>query len=156
MAELLFTHGNEIDRWFTSLKKLSEPLTMLNIRKILMLHGLFVNRLMSVTRDKQAARSFVSKYLHFHNPAVPIYDSVAAGLLPSLVALPTIRNFQIRPVKYSDPEYADYVRRFAKLYQSVASQGLPVTVRGLDYCLIWKAERALLHRPRWLLSPSIV
>jgi hypothetical protein len=61
----------DIDRWFGRLAAISEPLTVLSIRKILLVHGLLVSRLREVTRGEQTARSFVSKYLHFHNPAVP-------------------------------------------------------------------------------------
>ncbi len=137
VVEFFFQHREEIDRWFTDLRKISEPLDHLKIRKILMLHGLLVNRLAQRTIQNQSVRSFVSKYMHFHNPVVPMYDDVAATFLQGLVPLRMIRNSVIRRVTCADSEYADYVRRFAALY--FASQGLSVTVRSLDYYLLYKA-----------------
>jgi hypothetical protein len=138
VSDLFLKHHENIDRWFARVATVSEPLTGLGIRKILLYHGLLVNCLSTITRDKQSSRSFASKYLHFHNPAVPIYDSIAASCLSSLVPLRTLRDFQIRSVKGADPEYADYVRRFAKLYRSIV--GPTVSVRRLDYYLIWKVD----------------
>lgn len=145
VSELFATHHVEIDRWFFHLGRISEPLTIVSIRQILLLHGLLMDLLKRITIDEKSPRSFVSKYLHFHNRAVPIYDSVAAKFLPRLVLLGAIRDFQIRPVKCTDPDYSDYVQRFARLYECTASQSLPVTVRSLDYYLLWKADR-VSHR----------
>ena len=136
VADFFFMHRKEIDEWFLRLAKVFEPLASSNISEILAVHGLISKRLTHLTRRKQLARSFVSKYLHFHNSAVPIYDSVASGFLRGLVPLRRIRDFQIPVPDCADPEYADYVRRFAHLYQTIASHALPVTVRSLDSYLI--------------------
>lgn len=135
VVDFFLAHDAEIDQWIVHLKKISEPLTTLGIRKILLIHGLLVNLLLSLTRDKQSVRSFVCKYLHFHNSAVPIYDNIAAGRLRGLVLLRPIKGFQVRRVRHADPEYADYVRRFTHLYRFATSQGLQVTVRSLDWYL---------------------
>ena len=37
-------------------------------------------------------RSFVSKYLHFHRPAIPIYDSVASKALSGLMCRDGLRT----------------------------------------------------------------
>ncbi len=135
VVDIFFQHHNEIDRYFVHLRKVSEPLDPLKIRKMLMLHGLLVNLLRQLTIQKQSVRTFISKYIHFHNPAVPIYDNIAANFLPSLVPLRKIKHFTIRPTTCADPEYVDYVRRFAALY--FASQSQAVTVRSLDYYLLY-------------------
>ncbi len=137
VADLFFTHREKIDQCFVRLAKVSEPLTISNIPEILTIHGLISKYLTEITRRKQLARSFVSKYLHFHNSAVPIYDSVATTALRALVPLRGIRDFQIPSAEHADPEYADYVRRFAHLYQTITSRNLSVTVRSLDSFLIW-------------------
>jgi hypothetical protein len=137
VATFFFTRREELDQWFARLTKVSEPLTTSNVQEILTVHGLILERLKEITRNRQVARSFVSKYLHFHNPAVPIYDSVASASLRNLVPLRSIRGFQIAPAEHADSEYADYVRRFTSLYQHIAAQGLAVTVRALDSYLIW-------------------
>ena len=137
VANFFFTRRAELDQWFARLTKVSEPLATSNVREILTVHGSILELLTEITRNRQSARSFVSKYLHFHNPAVPIYDSIASTCLRSLIPLRTIRDFQVQPAEHADSEYADYVRRFTNLYQYVAAQGLPVTVRALDSYLIW-------------------
>jgi hypothetical protein len=136
VADFFFTNCKEIDAWLVRLAKVSEPLASSNVSEILAVHGLISRRLTNLTRGKQLARSFVSKYLHFHNSAVPIYDSVASGFLRGLVPVRKIRSFQIPVPASADPEYADYVRRFSHLYQTIVSQGLAVTVRSLDSYLI--------------------
>src|ERR1035437_1791626 len=83
-----------------------------------------------------AFRGSVARTRAQNNSAVPIYDSVASGFLRGLVPLRRIRDFQIPVPDCADPEYADYVRRFAHLYQTIASHALPVTVRSLDSYLI--------------------
>jgi len=131
------SHGKEIDAWLLQLKQIAEPLTSSDIKEILTVHGLILNLLRKLTIGGQAARSFVSKYLHFHNPTVPIYDSIADNFLPKLVRL---RSDQIYTSEHADRTYAAYVSRFAKLYE-FASGTVPVTVRLLDYYLIWKKEK---------------
>jgi len=137
VATFFYTRHKEFDQWFARLAKVAEPLITSNVPEILTVHGLILERLTEITRDGQLARSFVSKYLHFHNSAVPIYDSVASTCLRSLISLRAIRDFQILPAEHADSIYADYVRRFTNLYQFIAAQGLPVTVRALDSYLIW-------------------
>jgi hypothetical protein len=136
-VSLFSSHGPTIDQWLVQLAQVEEPLTGSNIDRILTIHGLILHLLKGLTIDGQSARSFVSKYLHFHNRVVPIYDSVADGFLPKLVRL---RKDQIQKAANADEWYAAYVSRFAKLYEA-ASQHTAVTVRLLDYYLIWKNEK---------------
>ena len=135
VAALFFSQHKKIDKLFARLNRVSSPLSTLNIPDILTIHGSILKLLMPLTINHQSARSFVSKYMHFQNPIVPIYDSVVAGFLPKLVRL---RAAQIPTVKYADYEYSKYVYTFAKLYQDAASQRVQVSVRFLDYYLTWK------------------
>lgn len=137
VARCFFKHRKKMNRWFTRLGKLAEPLTSSNITEILSIHGLILQLLTKITINEQLARSFVSKYMHFHNPIVPIYDNVANEFMPKLVPLP---GLPIRPTAQADPTYAAYVSRFATLYQNAASQ-VRVTVRSLDYYIILEAEK---------------
>ena len=137
VVSLFLSHGKKIDRWLASLRQVAAPIASSDIRKILTVHALILKLLSGLTIQSQSARTFVSKYLHFHNPAVPIYDNIADGFLPKLVRL---RTNQINAPAHADKTYAAYVSRFAKLYQSAAVQGVSVTVRLLDYYLIWKKE----------------
>ena len=119
------------------LSQVKAPFSVPNIPTILTVHGLILNLLSGLTIDNQSARSFVSKYLHFHNPIVPIYDSVAAGFLPKFIS---VRGVLIPTAEHADSTYSEYLYRFARLTESAASQGTTVTVRSLDYYLLWKKE----------------
>ena len=78
--------------------------------------------------------------MHFHNPAVPLYDLNADTVLTSLVPWPSVRKKAIT-VKDADSDYAKYANRFLNLYDLMKSAGWEVTVRALDYYLLWKFEK---------------
>jgi hypothetical protein len=140
VVKLLHGHHQELDGLFLRLSGISEPLTPSNLTEILEIHGLIVKMLRSVTRDQHDVRSFVSKYMHFHNPAVPLYDTNADTVLTSLVPWPSVRKKEVT-VREADSYYAKYANRFLSLYDSMRSEGLVVTVRALDYYLLWKFEK---------------
>lgn len=137
VAKCFFKHRKKMNRWFVRLGKITEPLTSSNIPELLTIHGLILELLTKITRDEQLARSFVSKYMHFHNPVVPVYDNVANEFMPKLIPMPGVQMFT---AQHADATYANYVSRFAKLYQAAGSQ-VRVTVRALDYYIILQAEK---------------
>ena len=65
-----------IDKIFERLNKTKEPLTELKIKKIIIEHGRFLNQILPIIRKNRTPRSLVSKYMHFHCPSIPIYDSI--------------------------------------------------------------------------------
>jgi hypothetical protein len=84
--------------------------------------------------------SFVSKYLHFHCPLVPIYDSIAAGAIGRFVDWGTVD--QVRAPFMDLPDwsraYRNYVAAFVVLYeQALAGTPLQPSVRDIDY-LLWQ------------------
>jgi len=90
----------------------------------------------SVGKD---SRSFVSKYMHFHNPYVPIYDGYVIKAL-------TYKTFGVQLKKTKgldlpiprDEQYGDYCNRFYRLYRHLEKKGLSnLNVRTLDYYL-WR------------------
>ena len=139
VAALFFDHHAEMDQWFVRIGKITGNLTASNISEILTIHGLILGLLAKLTIRKQSVRTFVSKYMHFHNPVVPIYDSVADGFLPQLISL---EDIQIPAAECVDVTYARYAYGFLKLYQSATSQGVPVTMRLLDSYLMWKKQNS--------------
>lgn len=115
--------------------KLAEPLTVETTWRLVELHGRFTRFLMGVTTDSKAPRSFAAKYLHFHNPIVPIYDSYAAAGIIKRV------RWDSRIVPFScpdegDAEYHQFCVRFWRLYDACRRQGVDVTVKSLD-TLLW-------------------
>jgi len=137
VVKLFVFNGKQIDQWLARLPQGAASLSSSNVSEILNVHGLILKLLSGLTIDGQSARTFVSKYLHFHNPIVPIYDSVVQEFLPKLVRLRKGRTTYT--AAHADHVYATYVSRFATLCAS-ASQSATITVRLLDYYLIWKKE----------------
>ena len=99
-----------------------------------------------ITRKNQSTRSFVSKYMHFHNPAVPIYDSVATAALRRVVRWHDgLAVFDLPPD--ADEEFGWYVMRFFGLYEQVRSAGLRPRVRHVDHYLLSMADSSYTGTP---------
>jgi len=84
--------------------------------------------------------SFVSKYLHFHCPIVPVYDSRAQDAIGDLVDWELIGP--IRKMLAELPEWArayrNFVAAFVVFYERAhAKTSLKPTVKELDY-LLWQ------------------
>ncbi len=138
LSEFFADNRADVDGLIAESDNLAEPLSPETLRSIVDIHGRFVALLAGVTRADETPRSFASKYLHFHCPAVPIYDSYAADR-----ALPRLYHWQphfaIFPTPDSaDPRYATFVFRFWQLYQEAVAAGQDVRVKFLDYYL-WYA-----------------
>ncbi len=138
LADYFFKHRAEIDSLIEHISALMEPLTWKGIVGILIAHGRLVQLLTGITQYGYRPRSFVSKYLHFHNPVFPIYDSVASGEIRRIVPLRSVLNIDFDVDGVSDSEYNDYVKRFFALYLHSIERGLPITVCSLDFYLMWR------------------
>lgn len=136
LADYFFKHRTEIDAIIGDTSALVEPLTKDGIVAILIAHEKLVRLLTGITQNNYRPRSFVSKYLHFHNPVFPIYDRVASRRIRQIVPLQSVRAIDFEVDDRSDSKYNDYVRRFFGLYQHSRARGLPITVRSLDFYLL--------------------
>jgi len=137
IAEYVHRHRTDVDEILGELSALSEPLTVDVISRIVDLQGRFLRLLVGVTTDGKAPRSFAAKYLHFHAPVVPIYDSYVA------VAIVKRVRWDARAAPFpcppdGDAEYYDFCVRFWRLYDACRRQGLDLTVKSLD-TLLWAA-----------------
>ena len=93
-----------------------------------------------MTTTGKTPRSFAAKYLHFHEPVVPIYDEYARITLTGLVrwngnALPFAKPAG------ADPEYYDFCVRFWRLYEACWKKGVAASVKTLDQYL-WAVPTA--------------
>jgi hypothetical protein len=77
VADHMYRNRRTIDRILNGLATMAEPLTPDKLDVIIDCHGQLCRILSQVTRRKNPPRSFVSKYLHFHSPLVPMFDSIA-------------------------------------------------------------------------------
>ncbi|MGB8685613.1 MAG: hypothetical protein WCD12_22225 [Candidatus Binatus sp.] len=142
VADELIAHGQTVDRLFEHLRSIRLPMTTTAWEQIVSSHGQFVAMLKPLTADGKSPRSFASKYLHFHFPIVPIYDSKAEWSLmhfeggPEVVRLPTSEN-----PNGADGSYSWLVERFGNLWEQVRSSGQTPTVKHIDHYLSDVADR---------------
>jgi len=102
------------------------------IKKILKLHGKLTNFFKDITG--LGKRSLASKYLHFHNPMFPIYDSIAKESLNKIVEGNIYHDL-------GDKEYAMFCYKILFLYNYIKSKtGDVLTLRDIDSFLIESAS----------------
>jgi hypothetical protein len=140
VAECLFKHGKNIDKRIGALSGDIEPT---DLRAIVDLHGHIMRLLKPIARKLKSPRSFVSNYLHFHNPAVPIYNSYADWSLKRLVPHDDTLNAFDTP-RAADPDYDRYVKRFLRLCFILQENELIVSVKHLNHYLVWMADQGAL------------
>ncbi len=140
VAECLLKHGKSLDIWMGALTGDIGPA---DLRAIVEVHGRILNLLKPITRRWKSPRSFVSKYLHFHNPAVPAYDSYAERSLMNLVPWDDTLNVFDAP-KTADYEYDRYVKRVLRLFSILEKEELIVSVKHLNHYLVWIADKNAL------------
>ena len=133
--------SSEITKILNGISNLREPLTASNLEAILRAHAKFIDVLKDVTSERKSAISFISKYMHFHQPLVPIYDSIAVKRIRKTPI--TLRwNKSLIPPELSyrphgNNEYFRYCCRFLWLYHQLQDTGRNPTVRLTDYFLLY-------------------
>jgi hypothetical protein len=134
IADYFEQHGPEIDEILAPLRAVREPLSLDGISTIVAARGRFTRLLLGVTTDGKSPRSFASKYLHFHHPAVPIYDSYALAGIVRLV------RWDAGQVPFRCPAggddvtdgYYQFCARFWRLLGACRQAGLEPSVKTLD------------------------
>lgn len=141
LGKHFWRNRRRVDKVFRSLRGVNEPLTPIKLVKILNAHGRLVRIVQGVLRKGQTPRSFVSKYLHFHNCAVPIFDGVAARAARKHYRRERVDEvFQIPEA--ADKQYADFILRFWRLYKEAGNSGVRINVKLLDNYLLALAKEA--------------
>lgn len=137
-TEHMHRHHRAIDAAIRELRDLDEPLELDALATVLKVHARLDRIVSEVRLGGQSARSFVSKYLHFHCRIVPIFDSYAAKNAQRLVRWRgPIRNL-IPPRDDVDEVYRRFTVRFFDLYRQLQQAGVTPkpTVRYLDRFLV--------------------
>ena len=124
---------------FKKLSSIKEPLNPEKLKVIVNEHGRFVEIFSQRLRKNRSARSFASKYLHFHCPAVPLYDKFAAQELRKMFRWNDDFEIFNKPAT-ADEDYYYFIMRFWQLYQQMRDLGKKVNVRFIDCYLLWKAS----------------
>jgi hypothetical protein len=141
-VEFFYKNGKAIDALFSSLKAVREPLTVQKVQHVIDIHGKFLTILRKLTRNRNAIRSFASKYMHFHCAAVPIFDNIAYGVIKQRKPRGWYPLTDSRIVKFKKPLGADdiyygFCLSFFAMYKDMKVSGLKVDVRKLDTYLLW-------------------
>lgn len=125
-----------IDKIIGLLAGVAEPLDTEKLERIAVAHGRLCRLLRPVLRKLVVPRSFAAKYLHFHCPAVPIYDKYAVRKATRLVRWHDGLKVFEKPQE-ADDEYYWFLLRFWQLYQAARQVRPEITVRLLDLYLLW-------------------
>jgi hypothetical protein len=144
VATVLHKRADEVDDLIARLRRVAASGNQMDdeiARQVVALHGEFEAIVREVTNDGHSVRSWSSKYLHFHAPGVPIYDSRARGVVKGRYDLRRVRNQHITCPPTGDYAYAQFVNGFLSLWSEAVERGLPVSVRRLDQFLLWTADR---------------
>lgn len=131
-------HANDatIDALIQQLQTLENPATQESFIEIVRIHGAFCALMRQITRDNPSTPSFASKYLHFHCPIVPIYDAYAKAAAQKMYSWRS--DFDLLSDKPDiDLEYYWFVCRFNRLYLDLIAAGLDVTVKLVDFYLLY-------------------
>jgi hypothetical protein len=132
--------ARSIDSDFRELNKMSTMNNGLSpelLERTMRMHGMLVSSIANLARDANSLRSFVSKYMHFHCPLVPLYDSRANSVLTNWYPLRTKRNYRIAFNRDFDELYYRFCNRFLLYWDDALNAGLTVSVRRLDHYLLW-------------------
>jgi len=137
VANALNKNSKRIDRDVAALKNFKE-LSVIAQDRILGTHGNIVSLLREETKTKLNFRSFVSKYLHFHAPIVPLFDSRASSAIRELYPWRKFRGHDRIPHSESHDEiYSKFFAQFMLYFNDLEKLKLRPTVRKADRYLIW-------------------
>lgn len=139
VAEHFVRHGRQLESIFRRLAKIAEPLKPDKLQRILTEHARIGKLVQPILRQGRSSRSFVSKYMHFHCPAVPIFDGVVVrGINRFYRWSPRLVTFAAPPGV--DPKYLRYVCRFWHLYRRARQDRPGLKVKLLDRYLLLAGE----------------
>lgn len=133
VADHLYAHRKDVDAVIAGVAQITEPLDAEKLAVIAAAHDKLLTILQPIT-DGHTPRSFAAKYLHFHAPATPIYDSRAAQALRGHYA-----RQKLPPITAGDgvdAECAWFLSRFWQLYRDALRASDRVTVKLLDHFLL--------------------
>ena len=139
LNDFLFKHRWQVDSILGELEDVVEPLAWENLKLIIAQHGRLTS-LLSQLVQRRAVTSFVAKYMHFHNPAVPIYDRLSSSAARRILPWRDLDSIPAWPVR-RDPKYWRFAVRFWRLYEELEDKSSGA-VRLLDrYLVMWEERR---------------
>jgi len=137
LARHLQRNGSLVDGIIGRLAGLKEPLDLQSLPIVVREHGKFCQLLVKISRNGNVPASFASKYLHFHCPMVPIYDSLAYDQAWRRRKPEGLQVYE-KPAHAHDGYYW-YSLCFWQHYSKVRALVPTATVRMAEFYLLWMA-----------------
>jgi len=139
IGDCLARHGAVIDGIIQGLPDPEAPLTPAPMRIVVRQHGRLTRLLARHLTKGRYPTSFVSKYLHFHRPIVPIYDAYCLAGLTKAVHWDQ-KEIPFGPPGRADRGYYQFCARFMRLHEACRDAGLAPSVKDLDAWL-WQVPK---------------
>jgi hypothetical protein len=147
LSELLHSR-TDVSKAFKRIASIKEPLSAEKLATLMEVHKDLCGILSERTRNGAYVRSFVSKYMHFHQRCTPVYDNIAVERLRK----PAFYRWtsSLEAVEFEDDRYDEYYwyycMRFWALYKDAQRAGVEFNVKLLDNYIMNYPE-ALLKIP---------
>lgn len=144
LALALHRRHEQVDAILARLGELGLELSEEALAVIVVEHKRFIDILKEDPGTKKTPRSFASKYLHFHSPVVPVFDSRAQKGVQRVLPWGKHRNsfVELPAAPGVDEEYRDYCRQFWGFYCRLQKVGVAASVKEVDYYLMTQDEVA--------------
>lgn len=150
-ADYFVSHAKTLDGIVRQVRRVKAPLSRSKLEKMAVLHGQFAGVMQKHPRFRKTKKrkgkltptSFVAKYLHFHNPVVPIYDSWAVAGARRLADLRTCPDpLDRKAPRGVDEDFWKFLRHFWCVYRDArrALRRQP-SVRRLDRYFLLVEQR---------------
>lgn len=138
VVEKLFQSRRWLDSATCQLRALPAEVSFQSIVTAAVLHGRLLAELSPHMRSGNRPRSFVAKYLHFHAPCIPIYDSVVNARIQSRGWYRWQRAWttQYPAPAGADRAYWKYCVRLAHMAEEWRAECKSPDARMLDYYLL--------------------
>jgi hypothetical protein len=148
LVDFFYKKREPLDKVFKKLKGLAEPLDSEKLAKIVQVHGELTAVFADLRKNPDTIRSFTSKYLHFHCPAVPIYDIRSEEVLLNDEWFPPAEAHRhpLPHVKGGDKRYAAFCQRFITVYLDLKKTVPEMGVKVVEYYLLEEYYRFKRHQ----------
>jgi hypothetical protein len=144
---------SEVDPLIQQVRQLAEPLDLGKLATIVAVHGKFCDLVSRLAHGGKVLVSFASKYLHFHAPVVPIYDSWAWRQAWRMRRKESLESFP-QP-EGANASYYRYCLCFWQLYSDLRGITDRVSVRLAECYLLWLASPGEESQPNQPPAPFL-
>ncbi len=155
VAHHLHRNGPRVDDLMSRLRRIARGRVLRSpeqLRETVRVHSELLSLVREVIREGHIPRSFVSKYMHFHAPAVPIFDFRAMSVLRHWYPVRRKRSWYFTEPTPSDSQYYRFCNRIFSFWLDAKRHDPQVTIRRLDQYLLWFYDKEMYktEEPSWI------